>query len=161
MSSETRPEHSRTLAWRLTCWYAAVFAASSLVALSGAYFLIVAQVRERTDDDLREDVEELAELLDEEGIDGFAEQLRLDIQGDETEDEFVQLSSRDGSLALASDLDEFPGLPAPTETLLHSDAGAEPVLATHQLPGRDDDVRVASAAISTDYVLDVGESLED
>ena len=161
MSSETKPERSHTLAWRLTCWYAAVFATSSLLALSVAYLLIVAQVRERTDDDLREDVEELAELLHEEQLEEFAEQLRLDVQGDEVEDEFVRLSSRDGSLVLATDLDEFPGLPAPAETLLRSATGAKPILATFALPGRDHGVRVASAAISADYVLDVGESIED
>jgi len=161
MSFETMPERRRTLAWRLTCWYAAVFAASSLVALSVAYVLIVAQVRERTDADLREDVEELSDLLRTEGLDGFGEQLRLDLQGDETEDEFVRLSSRDGSLVLASDLDEFPGLPAPADSLLRSDSGAEAVLATLELAGRDHGVRVASAAISADYVVDVGETMED
>ena len=161
MSSETKPERGRTLAWRLTLWYAAVFAASSLLALSVAYLLIVALVRERTDDDLREDVEEIAELLEEEGLDGVEEQIRLDMHGDETEDEFIRLSSREGSLVLATDLDEFAGLPSPADSLLQSSAGAEPVLATLELPGREDSVRTASAAISADYVLEVGESIED
>jgi heavy metal sensor kinase len=161
MSSDTKPERGRTLAWRLTFWYAAVFAASSLLALSVAFLSIVALVRERTDEDLREDVEEIAELLEKEGLDGVEEQLRLDLQGDETEDEFIRLSSRDGSLVLASDLDEFAGLPSPADSLLRSSAGAEPVLATLELPDREDGVRIAGAAISVDYVLEVGESIED
>jgi heavy metal sensor kinase len=161
MSSDSRPKRGRTLAWRLTLWYAGVFAASSALAFSLAYLLIVALVRERTDEDLGDDVGEFAELLRTEGLRGIEEEMRLDTQGDQAESEFFRLWSRDGSLVLATDLDEFPGLSSPADRLLGSDVGADPVLATLELPGREHGVRTASGALSAEYVLEIGESLED
>jgi heavy metal sensor kinase len=161
MSSETNPSRGRSLAWRLTLWYAGVFAASSLLAFSLAYFLIVAHVRERTDEDLSGDIEEFVELLRTDGLGRVEEEMRLDTQGDQAEIEFYRLWSRDGSPVLATNLDEFPGLPAPAASLFQSVVGAEPVLATLDLPRREHSVRTASGAIANDYVLEIGESLED
>jgi heavy metal sensor kinase len=160
MSSETSPRQARTLAARLTLWYAGVFAASSVLAFSLTYLMIVALVRERTDDDLSDDIGEFAELLETEGMNGVEQEIRLDMQGDEVENEFIRLWSRDGSLVAATDLDAFPGLPPP-DSLLKSAVDAEPVLATLHLSGRHHAVRTASGAISADYVLEVGQSLED
>src|SRR6185503_4400353 len=161
MSFESMPERGPTLAWRLTVWYAGVFAASSVLAFALAYLLIVALVRERADEDLGDDVGELAELLHTEGLPRVEAEIRIDTQGDQAESEFFRLWSRDGSLVLATDLDGFPGLPSPVDRLLRSDVGADPVLATLKLPGRAHGVRTASGAISAEYVLEVGESLED
>jgi hypothetical protein len=122
-----------------------------MLALSLAYFLIVALVRERTDEDLSEDVGEFADLLREGGLGRVEQEIRLDMQGDEVEDEFIRLSARDGTLVAATDLDAFSGLPAPPASLLTSAVGADPVLATLRLSGRDHAVRTASGAISADY----------
>src|SRR5258705_4164284 len=161
MSSETNPRRGRSLAWRLTLWYAGVFAASSMLALSLAYFLIVALVRERTDDDLSEDIGEFTELVREEGLGRVEEEMRLDTQGDQAESAFFRLWSRDGSLVVATDLGAFAGLPSPPDSLFQSAVGAEPLLATLNLPGREHGVRTASGAISDDYLVEFGETLED
>jgi len=161
MSSETSPRQGRTLAARLTLWYAGAFAASSMLALSVAYFLIVAHVRERTDEDLSDDIEEFSELLRTDGLGRVEEEMRLDTQGDQAETEFYRLWSKDGSLVLGTDLAQFAGLPAPADSLFQSVIGAEPVLATVDLPRREHSVRIASGAISDDYVIELGESLED
>ena len=161
MSSETSPRPGRSLASRLTLWYAGVFAASSMLALSLAYLLIVALVHERTDEDLSEDIGEFAELLLTDGMSGVRQEIRLDMQGDEVEDEFIRLWSRDGSLVAATDLAAFSGLPSPSDSLLKSEVRDDPVLATLHLPRRHHGVRTASGAISADYVLEVGQSLED
>jgi heavy metal sensor kinase len=161
MSSETSPRRGRSLAWRLTLWYAGVFAASSMLAFSVAYFLIVALVRERTDDDLAEDIGEFAQILRKEGLERVEEEMRLDTQGDQAESAFFRLWFRDGSLVLATDLDEFAGLPSPPDSLFESAVGAEPALATLNLPGREHGVRTASGALSNDYLVELGETLEN
>src|SRR5262245_28295611 len=118
MSSETTARPGRSLAARLTLWYAGVFAVSSMFALALAYFLIVGVVRERTDDDLSEDVDEFAALLESDGMSGVEQEIRLDSHGDEAEDEYIRLWSRDGTLVAATDLDAFPDLPTPADPLL-------------------------------------------
>ena len=58
-----------SLALRLTLWYAAVFAASSLLAFAVVYALIVGFIAERGDEDLQEDLDEYAIHWRQEGID--------------------------------------------------------------------------------------------
>ncbi len=163
MSSESRPSsfEGRTLALRLTLWYAGVFAASALLAFAFAWVVIVALVRERMDEDLSEDIGEFAELLRAEGLAGVEREMRLDTRGEDAESCFFRLWSRDGSLVLATDLRAFPDLAAPPASLLQSRAGAEPRLGTIRLPAHEHALRTVSGAISGDLVLEIGESLED
>ena len=59
----------RTLAFRLTLWYATIFTASSLLAFFFFYLQIASILRERTDEELLDDIEEFSILLAEKGID--------------------------------------------------------------------------------------------
>src|SRR5262245_50002737 len=58
----------RTLAFRLTVWYAAIFTVSSLLAFFFFYVQIASILNERTDNDLAEDIEEFSFLLASKGI---------------------------------------------------------------------------------------------
>ncbi len=160
MSSESSPKRGRTLALRLTLWYAGVFAASSLLAFAFAYALIVGLVRDRMNEDLSEDIGEFTELLRMEGLPRVEQEMWLDTQGEQAEETFFRVWSRDGSLVLSTDLSAFPDLAPPPDSLLQSGA-AVPLLATLHLPSHDHALRTVTGAISDDLVLEIGESLED
>ena len=121
----------RTLALRLTLWYAGVFAASALLAFAFAYVVIVALVRERMDEDLSEDIEEFAELLRAEGLAGVEREMRLDTRGEDAEKLLLPpVVARRRPSCSATDLRAFPDLAAPPASLLQSRADAEPRLGT-------------------------------
>mgnify|MGYP001019229363 FL=1 len=85
-----------TLALRLTLWYAGIFAASSTLAFALAYVLIASVVRERTDEDLREDIGEYAAYLRSGGLDRATAEMRVDTEGDEARQTFFRLWTADG-----------------------------------------------------------------
>src|SRR5262245_25275302 len=132
-----------------------------MLGFAVVYLLIVALVRERSDEDLSDDIGEFAELLRTDGIAGVEQEMRLDTRGDQAEKSFFRLWSRDGSLVLATNLSAFPGLSLPPDWLLRSHIDAEPRLATLSLPGVKHAVRTVSGAISSDLVVEIGESLAD
>ena len=139
----------------------AVFASSCALAFAFVYGLIVATVQDRLDEDLSDDVAELAALYQSGGQARVEHEMRLDTKGEEAEKSFFRLWTRDGRLVLATDLDAFPELGPPPESVFGADAAAEPVLETLDLPARDHAVRAVYGPISQDLIVEIGESVED
>lgn len=151
----------RTLALRLTLWYAAIFAASSLLAFVLVYALMVAVVQERTDGDLGEDIGEFAAFMRLGGLERVKAEMAAETQGEEASTAFLRLWSRDGRLLMATDLSAWTEVGIPRAELLLLGLGDEPVLETLTLPGRKHQVRTVYGAIAPDMVLQIGASLED
>ena len=161
MSSDPMRSAPPSLALRLTLWYSGIFAVSCALALALVYVLIVATTQERRDEELDEDIADLASLYRTEGRARLEGEMRLDTAGVDAERAFFRLWTSDGRLLMATELAAFPQLARPPERVFGVGAGAEPVLATLDLPGREHRVRVVYGAISGDLVLEIGESLED
>jgi heavy metal sensor kinase len=151
-----------TLALRLTLWYAAIFAASSVLAFAVAYALIAAFVAQRTDKDMQQDIDEYAALFEEGGIDRVRREMALDTLGEEAEKVFFRVWTRDARQLAATDLSSWPGLMrAPEKTLREAGAGDEPVLDTLKLAAREDRVRRVIGKLGPGVALELGQSLED
>ena len=161
MSSEPTTRRGHSLALRLTLWYSGIFAGSCVLAFAFVYWLIVGTVQDRLDEDLSDDVAELAALYQSGGQARVEHEMRLDTKGEEAEKSFFRLWTRDGRLVLATDLDAFPELGPPPESVFGADAAAEPVLETLDLPARDHAVRAVYGPISQDLIVEIGESVED
>ena len=86
----------RTLAFRLTVWYAAIFTASSLCAFFFFYLQIAAILRERTDEELLDDIEEFSALFGEKGVDEVKQTMILEAKEDGEKDLFYRLLSPEG-----------------------------------------------------------------
>lgn len=150
----------RSLALRLTLWYAAIFALSSIVAFALAYGLVASFVAQRTDDELSEDLRDLAVLFEQQGLEGVLREIALDTQGKDAEDVYFRLWSGDGRLLAATDLAAWPelqrapllALPAP---------GQEPRLDRFDRESEGDSVRTAVGRIAQGVVLETGYSLAD
>jgi heavy metal sensor kinase len=161
MSSEPTIRRGHSLALRLTLWYSGIFASSCLLAFAFVYGLIVATVQERLDEDLSDDVAELAALFQSGGRARVEHEMQLDTKGEEAEKSFFRLWTRDGRLVLATDLSAFPELGPPPESVFEAEGAAEPVLETLDLPARDHPVRTVYGPISRDLIVEIGESVED
>ena len=69
-----------TLAFRLTLWYAGIFLLSSALAFLFFYLLITSMIRERTDQDLLEEVRGLASIRRTQGMEAAQRQAILEAQ---------------------------------------------------------------------------------
>ena len=85
-----------TLALRLTLWYAGIFAASSILAFTLVYASVVAVVQERTDEDLEEDIEEFASLMQSGGLERVKAEITADTEGAGASQTFFRLWAPDG-----------------------------------------------------------------
>jgi signal transduction histidine kinase len=137
------------LALRLTLWYAGIFAVSSMAAFGLLYALIVSVVRERTDEDLEEDMEEFATFMRNEGLDRVRSEIRTETSGSSGEDAGFQIWTNGGRI-LSAGLSGPDTAPGPTD---------DPVLFT--LPGSSYRTRWIEGTLAPDYAIRIGQSLED
>ena len=161
MFLKTLRDLRHTLALRLTIWYAGIFAASSILAFALAYALMVALVQARTDNDLKEDLEEFASFMQTGGLDRVRREIMLETQGAAAREVFFRLWATDGRQLVTSDLSAWPGLSGPDAVLPQADAGDAPILETLSLPHREYNTRSIYGPIAPGLMLQIGESLED
>ena len=156
------PKLGHTLALRLTIWYAAIFAVSSVLAFAFVYMFTAAFVAQRTDEDMGQDLVEFAALFQQEGIERVRKEMTLDTQGTDAKKGFFRLWTRDGRQLAATDLSFWPGLVrAPAQAQRDIDDGGRPVFDTLELPSRNDRVRTITGIVGPGIVLEMGQSLED
>lgn len=133
------------LALRLTLWYATIFAVSSALAFGVLYFLFVSVVRERTDEDLQEDIEEYAVFMQQGGMERVREEITTETSGSADEAGF-QIWGPMGLLFTA-------GFPGPSEVPDPDDDEAQLTTVSR--------VRWIEGRISPDHLIRIGQSLED
>lgn len=150
-----------TLALRLTLWYAGIFAVSSTLAFALAYVLIAEVVREQTDEDLREDIQEYAAFMRLGGLDRVETEMSVDSEGGEGHQVFFRLWGPDGRQLAATDLSAWTGLSEPKGISARFADTDEPILETLALPRREHKVRTIYGVIAPGMVLQIGESLEN
>lgn len=156
----SHPKPGRSLALRLTLWYAAVFAASSLLAFAVVYALIVGFIAERGDEDLQEDLDEYAIHWRQEGLDRVSKEMQLDTQGKEATKSYFRLWRSDGRELAATDLGAWPELARLSPPRL-TDAGQQPWFETRQLASSDAPLRTLIGPLGPGVWLEIGRSLED
>lgn len=111
MSSNEKRSPFRTVTFRLTAWYALLFAAVSVGVLLLAQARLQSVLRARTDSDLQEDLREWEHQYSALGL----TKLKTDFESEERStgamDLFAALVSPDGSIRVSTDLGPWRGLP--------------------------------------------------
>ncbi len=161
MFSRKIRELRRTLALRLTLWYAFVFTACSALAFALVYVLIVSFLQQRIDADLREEINEYAGLLQDGGLERIREKIADDTQGDEVRETFFRVWTRDARLVTASNLSPWRGLEVPHAALQRLSAADEPILVTAAIAHQRYGVRTIYGAIGQGLVLEIGQSMAE
>ena len=157
--SLTRPR--RSLALRLTLWYAAVFAATSALAFAGAYALIAGALAERADEELRQDLDEYAMHWRKDGIDGVTKEMALDTQGDEARKSYFRLWGTDARSLATTNLRAWPELERGSPWL-QPGVGTQPLLDTRErAPPATAPMRTLVGSIGPGVWLETGRSLEE
>ena len=98
MSSRKPFSRRNTLAFRLTVWYAGIFAISSCIAFLLFYTLITSVIKDRSDEELLNQASRFATLYSTEGVDEVAKTAVLEAQAGGVRKVFFRLLSPSGSI---------------------------------------------------------------
>ena len=151
----------RTLALRLTLWYAGIFTISTLVAFGAFYVAISTVISKNRDRDLMGDVQEYSAMLAAEGVDKVKAEMAWDAQSDGQEHTFLRLLSLDGKEVATTDMSAWRSVDSGSRALEKLKRGADCVLETLDLPEQEFKTRTVYGSIGPNLVLQIGESLEE
>ncbi len=148
-----------TIALRLTVWYAAIFAVSSMLAMALVYSSVVGVLRANVDAELRQNLEELTSLVEKGGVSAFRDELARELAGPDSASVFLRLwSARARPVASAGFNTPNPeALRVVTEQLRRPD----PAFLTVRPGGFEHEVRVVFAKVEPGFVVELGQSLAE
>ena len=152
----------RTLAFRLTVYYALIFTVSAGCALFVIYFMTSAVLDRNLDLDLRGDVEEYVDLLGEEGVDPLFKELQAETRYEGSENFFFRIVSAEGKEIIASDLSPWQGLEKSTDLAEKIKASSDELFFQTLNPLElEYEARVVYAKLTPEIYLQMGESTEE
>jgi heavy metal sensor kinase len=151
----------RTLAFRLTLWYAGIFILSAAVAFAFFYYLITETLRGRTDQDLLSGVRSFASIMTRQGIEAVKRQAMLESQAAGEKKIFIQLVYLDGRLFSSSNMSYFQNIPVSVEAIRRMLEQGEPLFASVRSPDRSHEIRVVYALLGPGLVVHLGQAMDD
>jgi len=151
----------RTLAFRLTLWYAGIFLFSAAVAFAFFYYFITLSLRNRTDQDLLSEVRSFASIMTFEGVESVKRRALLESQAAGEKKIFIQLLYPDGRLFSSSNMSYFRNIPVSRDAIVRMLAQDEPLFATVNSPDHRHEIRVVYALLGPGLIIHLGLSMDD
>ena len=150
-----------TLSFRLTLWYGGIFTFSSFIAFLLFYLLITAVIRERTDQDLSEQVEKFARLLSTNGVEAVKRVAVAEAQAAGERKIFLRLLSRRGEVFSSSNMSYWRDISIGRTAISRVLARPGLLFETITIPERDQQVRIVYGMIGPGVILQLGQSMEN
>jgi heavy metal sensor kinase len=160
MPSERLRRYHKTLAFRLTLWYAGVFAVSACVAFLLFYTLITSYFRDRTDRELLSQATEFSTVLTARGLDAVKTLAMLEAQAAGVKKVFFRLLSSSGQVFSSSNMAYWQDIDVQDSAIKDLLHGSRNVFETITIANRRDKVRVLYVMIGRGVVLQIGQSME-
>ena len=162
MSSESRPtKTSPKLSSRLTLWYAGTFVLFAILACLLSYFAMGAMLAQELEEELEEDVLEFVSIFESQGISGVIREIDLEMVSGASATEFLKVLDVDGDEVYASDMQHWSGLEI-DRALATSVVNSNTIKRSSiELEQQDYPIKVAYGRLSPDYVMVIGESMEE
>ena len=152
---------SRSLSFRLTFWYAAIFIISSCVAFLLFYILITSVIRQRLDEDLLEKIGAYSNILTIEGVNAVERIAILDAQAAGEKKIFIRLLSPNGEVFSSSNMSYWKDIGVSKEAINLLIKGTPHVFETIVLPEKKDKVHILYGMIGKRIILQLGQSMEN
>ncbi len=149
-----------TLAFRLTLWYAGMFAFSSFVAFLLFYMLITSFMRDQTDQELLGQVNRFSTLLAAEGVEAVKSVALVEAQAAGEKKVFFRFLSLNGQVFSSSNMTYWKNIPVTARAISELLHDGRPVLETITIQDRSDKVRILYAMINPSIILQVGLVME-
>ena len=154
-------ETRRTLAFRLTLWYAGIFLFSAAVAFAFFYYLIAEAIRSRADQDLLAEVRSFSSVMALQGVEAVKRQALLESRGAGEKKIFVQMLYPDGRVFSSSNMSYFHNIPVSTEAIGRMLEQQEPFFATVRSPDHRHEIRVVYALLGPGLIIHLGQAMDD
>jgi signal transduction histidine kinase len=151
----------RTLAFRLTFWFAIVFTVSSLVAFSIFYILISKVIQEHTDQALLKEMAEVSSILKSKGEGSFVAEMSIEAEAEGVGNIFFRLLDPTGHEIAATNMSSWKGVGVDRNALERVKGGETHVFEMISVPGQMYKARIAYGAVAPGRFLQIGFSLED
>jgi heavy metal sensor kinase len=161
MSSKKPSRLQSSLSFRLTLWYAGIFALSSFIAFLLFYALITAVIREKTDQDLSNQASQFSSVLRERGIRAVENFALLEAQAAGEKKVFLRLLYPSGEAFSSSNMAYWKDIAIRKSAIAQLLGGSNQVWETVILDARRDQVRILYAMIGPGVILQIGQSMEN
>ena len=150
----------RTLAFRLTIWYAGLFSAIFFFASLFSYLMIASMIRENTDRDLLNEAREFSSIYHSKGETELRAAMNLEVESEGIDNLFLRLVGDDNREFSTNNLSKWGniGLGRASEDKITRETGH--IFETLAVPGRRYDTRVLTFLIGPGKILQIGRSLE-
>jgi heavy metal sensor kinase len=150
-----------TLAFRLTLWYAVIFTISTCVAFLFFYLLITSVIRERTDQELVNQVGQFSTILNLQGIDAVKRVAILEAQAAGVKKIFFRLLYPSGDVFSSSNMSYWQNIGVHRSAIRSLLTGQRHVFETIVIPDRKHKVRILYGIIGPGILLQLGQSMEN
>ena len=160
MPSKRFRRYRKTLAFRLTLWYAGVFAASSCIAFLLFYTLITSVFRDRTDQELLGQAREFSAVLAARGLEAVKSLAMLEAQAAGEKKVFFRLLSSRGQVFSSSNMSYWQDIDVREAAIRELIRDRRNVFETITIPNRKDKVRVLHVMAGPAVILQIGRSME-
>jgi heavy metal sensor kinase len=161
MSLKTTLKLRRTLAFRLTIWYALIFSVSSFVAILVFYLVITSVIHDSSQQDLMSDLSEFSSILASKGMDELESLIIQEAKSEGVDKVFIRVLSMQGDLLVSSDVSSWGNIEMSKSALSRLNNSSNHVFEILSIPGSHDKARVLYGIVGPGKVLQIGESLED
>ncbi len=152
--------YRKTLAFRLTLWYAGVFAVSSCVAFLLFYTLITSLFREKTDQELLGQAREFSTVLATRGLEAVKSLAMLEAQAAGVKKVFFRLLSSSGQVFSSSNMSYWQDIDIREASIKKLVRDRGNVFETITIPNRKNKVRVLHVMVGPGVILQIGQSME-
>ena len=149
-----------TLAFRLTLWYAGIFALSSCVAFLLFYALITSVIQDRTDEELLAQARRFESLIRTEGVVGVSKAAIFEAQAAGVRKVFFRLLYPDGSAFYSSNMSYWRNIDVHASAVRKLLQGAETVFETVHISERKEKVRVLYITLQPGVAMQIGQTQE-
>ncbi len=138
---------------RLTLWYTLLLAVTSLIFFFVIYLVLVRNLNDRLDNNLYDDAKEIVLLFERFGFERAAQEIALEVQGEERQVRFYRIFSPAAQLISATDLSAWQHLAAQPE---YRPEPGQMVFSSLPVAGHHYPVRSVFYGMKNGYFLQVG-----
>jgi len=161
MSSKTLPKLHQKLAFRLTLWYAGIFALCCGVTFFLFYVLITSELRGQIDQNLTRQAGVFSSLLDARGIAAVKSVAVLETQASGEKKIFFRLLSPAGEVFSSSNMSYWQDIGIGQNAIRALLSGTPRVLDTIDLAQGKPQVRILYTVVGPGILLQLGQSMEN
>jgi heavy metal sensor kinase len=160
MSSKQPTKLHHRLFFKLTAWYAVIFAVCAGISFVFFYSLIVMVLEKQVDQELEAQANKLSALFATRGIETVSQALLLEAQAAGEKRVFYRLFSSSGNEFFSSNMTYWQDIRINPEAVRYIVMGGERVVQTEALAGSGYSVRVLYARIGSGVFLQVGRVMD-